>query len=104
MSTGRVLTYGVLGMPLAFAALPIYVHVPRFYAETTGTPLALLGIILLGARLLDAGIDPWLGWLADRVRRPVMAAVALLPLGIGFVALLNPPEATAALCCSVRLP
>lgn len=97
MTTGRILAYGLLGLPLAFAALPVYVHVPRFYAETTGLPLALLGVVLLGARLLDAGIDPWLGWLADRVSRRRMVAIALLPFAIGFVALLNPPSASPAL-------
>ena len=29
MTRGTVLAYGLLGLPLAFAALPIYVHVPR---------------------------------------------------------------------------
>ncbi|AXS79440.1 MFS transporter [Dechloromonas sp. HYN0024] len=96
MTNGRILAYGLLGLPLAFAALPIYVHVPRYYAEAAGMELALLGVILLGARLLDAGIDPWLGWLADRVSRPRMVAIALLPFAIGFVALLNPPDADAA--------
>lgn len=95
MSGARVLAYGLLGLPLAFAALPVYVHVPRYYAETAGLDLALLGAILLGARLLDAGIDPWLGALADRVSRPTMVAVALLPFAIGFVTLLNPPAAHA---------
>jgi GPH family glycoside/pentoside/hexuronide:cation symporter len=97
MTTGRLLAYGLLGLPLAFAALPLYVHVPRFYAETTGLPLALLGFILLGARLLDAGIDPWLGWLADRVSRRRMVAIALLPFAVGFVALLNPSSESPAL-------
>lgn len=97
MTPSRILAYGLLGLPLAFAALPIYVHVPRFYAETAGMELALLGFILLGARLLDAGIDPWLGWLADRVSRRRMVALALLPFGLGFVALLNPPAENAAL-------
>jgi len=97
MTTGRVLAYGLLGLPLAFAALPIYVHVPRFYAEVAGMELALLGAILLGTRLLDAGVDPWLGWLADRVSRPAMVAVALVPFAIGFVALLNPPGEHVAL-------
>jgi len=91
MTAPRILSYGLLGLPLAFAALPIYVHVPRYYAETTGMELALLGAILLGTRLLDAGIDPWLGWLADRVPRRRMLAMALLPFAAGFVALLNPP-------------
>jgi len=97
MPAGHPLAYGLLGLPLAFAALPIYVHVPRFYAETAGLPLALLGFILLGARLLDAGIDPWLGWLADRLPRRRMLAVALPPFAIGFVALLNPPASGAGL-------
>lgn len=97
MNRGRSLAYGVLGLPLAFAALPIYVHVPRYYAETTGLELALLGGILLGARLLDAFVDPWLGWLADRVPRPRMVALALFPFALGFVALLNPPASHASL-------
>ena len=92
----RTFSYGLLGLPLAFAALPIYVHVPRFYAEVAGMELALLGAILLGTRLLDAGIDPWLGWLADRVPRPTMVALALVPFAAGFVALLNPPANHAA--------
>ena len=95
MTGGRILAYGLLGLPLAFAALPIYVHVPRFYAEAAGMNLALLGAILLGARLFDAGIDPWLGWLADRVKRPQMVALALVPFTLGFVALLNPPAQDA---------
>jgi len=51
------LAYGLLALPLAFAALPLYVHVPAFYANVTGLDLGLLGAILLLARLLDAGID-----------------------------------------------
>ncbi|WP_281983760.1 MFS transporter [Azonexus hydrophilus] len=90
------LTYGLLALPLAFAALPLYVHVPAFYANVTGLDLGLLGGILLLARLLDAGIDPWLGWLADRVSRRRMVAVSLLPFAVGFVALLNPPVEHAA--------
>ena len=97
MTTPRILSYGLLGLPLAFAALPIYVHVPRYYAETTGMELALLGAILLVTRLLDACIDPWLGWLADRVPRRSMLAVALIPFALGFVALLNPPGGYVAI-------
>lgn len=96
MRTGKVLAYGLIGLPLAFAALPIYVHVPRYYAEVAGMELALLGAVLLGTRLLDAAIDPGLGWLADRMPRRRLLALALLPFALGFVALLNPPAAYAA--------
>ena len=90
MRAGTAWAYGLLGLPLAFAALPVYVHVPRFYSETTGLSLAMLGGILLAARVLDAFIDPWLGWWADRLPRRRMLALALVPFALGFVALLNP--------------
>ncbi|WP_319240125.1 MFS transporter [uncultured Propionivibrio sp.] len=103
MTNLTVLAYGLLGLPLAFAALPVYVHVPRFYAEHTGIALSLLGAILLGARLLDAFVDPWLGWWADRLPRRRMLAVALIPFALGFVALFNPPAGFTAVWLLVSL-
>ncbi|BAL27526.1 MFS transporter [Azoarcus sp. KH32C] len=102
---GNILAYGLLGLPLAFAALPVYVHVPRVYAARAGMDLALLGLILLGARLADAVLDPWLGCLADRLPKRRILVFALVPLAIGFVALLNPAasHATAWLLASLTL-
>lgn len=96
LSRPRALAYGALGLPLAFGALPIYVFVPSFYANAVGLPLALVGGILLAARLCDAVLDPWLGWLADRLPRRRMMAAALPPFAVGFVALFNPPAGDAA--------
>jgi Na+/melibiose symporter-like transporter len=56
-----VLAYGALGLPLAFAALPIYVHAPRLYAGDLGLSLATVGGVLLVARALDAITDPLIG-------------------------------------------
>jgi hypothetical protein len=49
-ATRHLLAYGALGLPLAMAALPVYVHVPRLYAEAAGMSLSLLGALLLAAR------------------------------------------------------
>lgn len=93
------LGYGLLGLPLAFVALPLYVHLPHLYAGRYGMPLATLGAVLLLARLFDALTDPWLGRLGDRLYarspRHVLvsgaAAAAVLALGMGL--LLFPPWA-----------
>jgi len=88
----RRLAYGLLCLPLAMAALPIYVHAPRLWAESTGMSLGLLGGLLLAARLLDAAIDPLLGAWADRVGSRRRLIVLALPfLAAGFCALLQPP-------------
>ena len=58
-------TYGGLGLPLAFVALPLYVMLPNHYAATLGVPLAWLGGVLLAARLLDAFVDPLIGRWVD---------------------------------------
>jgi len=90
------LGYGLLGLPLAFVALPLYVLLPNHYAREFGMPLAALGGVLLGARLFDAFIDPWLGRLSDRLfsrsTRAVltMGALAALVLAIGFALLFFP--------------
>jgi Na+/melibiose symporter-like transporter len=92
LSTGRLAAYGALGLPLAMAALPLYVHLPKLYAGDLGLPLALVGAILLVTRLADAISDPVLGWLADRwPRRERFVAAALPLLALGMLALLHPP-------------
>lgn len=98
------LPYGALGLPLAFVALPLYVVLPNHYATTFGVPLALLGAVLLGARLFDAVADPFIGRAADALfaRSPrhawwVVAAAAVV-LAAGFAALFFPAvESTNAL-------
>ncbi|WP_395702945.1 MFS transporter [Aquabacterium sp.] len=91
------LRYGALGAPMAFAALPLYVLLPSHYANQLGAPLAGLGAVLLGARTLDAAIDPWLGRLADGILgRPrghalAWATGAAVLLALGFCALFFPP-------------
>lgn len=66
LPTSILFAYGVFGMPLAMAALPSYVHVPKFYGDHLGVDLALLGGVLLALRLADGAIDPLLGVLSDR--------------------------------------
>ncbi|HRP66480.1 MAG TPA: MFS transporter, partial [Thauera sp.] len=91
-SRRALLAYGALGLPLAFAALPIYVHVPRLYAEGLGLSLALVGAVLLAARIVDALTDPLIGWANDRLpRRRLWIALALPALGAGMLGLLVPP-------------
>ncbi|MBK7656964.1 MAG: MFS transporter [Betaproteobacteria bacterium] len=93
---GDGLRYGLLGLPLTFCALPLYVLMPNLYAREWSVPLAALGAVLLGARLLDAVIDPLLGRLVDSLfatsLRAVLAlgAVAAGVLGLGFSALFMP--------------
>ena len=96
--TAALAAYGALGLPLAFAALPIYVHVPRLYAEGLGLSLALVGAVLLAARIFDAVTDPLIGWANDRLpRRRLWIALALPVLGAGMVGLLAPPAGAGAL-------
>lgn len=90
---GRVLAYGALGLPLAMAALPIYVHVPKLYGGALGLDLALVGAILMSVRLLDAVLDPGLGVLSDRrAGRKTFVALALPLLALGMLAVFNPPR------------
>jgi Na+/melibiose symporter-like transporter len=90
------LRYGLLGLPLAFCALPLYVLMPNLYARQWGVSLSALGAVLLGARLLDAVTDPLLGRLCDRLYATSLRAVLTLGvlasavLALGFSLLFVP--------------
>ena len=93
---------GGLGLPLAFVALPLYVHLPHWYATHYGVPLAALGMVLLLSRLTDALVDPWMGRLSDRLyarstQAVMLAAVlAAVCLVLGFTGLFFPPARWSA--------
>jgi len=93
LSPAALAAYGALGLPLAGAALPVYVHLPNLYGGILGMNLALLGALLLAMRLGDALIDPLLGALNDRLQRPrLMVVLGALLLAGGLLAAFNPPR------------
>ncbi|MGZ8358579.1 MAG: MFS transporter [Telluria sp.] len=94
----QLVSYGLLGLPLAMVALPIYVYLPKFYAGQSGLSLALIGGALLAARLAAAFLDPLLGWWIERGRGAFAWFVgAGSPLLLaGFVALFHPPALAGA--------
>ena len=93
--------YAAVALPLAAAALPVHLQVPKFYSML-GLDLAVIGAVLLGVRLLDAVSDPLLGALADRIPRrygghKAMIAVAVPALATGLLLLFNPPASSSQL-------
>ena len=88
--------YGLLGLPLAFVAMPLYVVLPQHYGQTLGVSLGALGAVLLLTRLADALIDPLLGRWVDHLlghptQRRLAVVLAALVLALGFGALFFPP-------------
>ena len=96
LGSAATLRYGLMGFALAFVALPLYVLLPHYYAANFGLPLATLGVLLLGGRLLDALIDPFLGRGINRLlhhspaQTLAWAAAAALVLAAGFAGLWFP--------------
>ena len=93
-TSAAVLRYGLVGLPLAGAALPLYLLTPQLYAAGLGLPLAWVGAALMASRLVDAFIDPLLGQWIDRTsgqRFQRWILPALLLLSLGLAALFLPP-------------
>ena len=93
----RLFAYSLTSIPLAMAALPIYVHVPKFYSDVVGLNLIAIGGLLLAARVFDAIQDPLLGYWSDRYRDARMGRMLWVMIGtpflaLGMVGLFNPPQ------------
>lgn len=100
LTRSALTAYAAVALPLAAAALPVHLHVPKFYAAL-GMDLAIIGFILLAVRVLDALSDPVLGVIADRLPsryggHKLMIACATPVLAAGLWLLFSPPPATEA--------
>lgn len=60
-----LLSYGVLGLPLAFLGFPLYVFLPK-YLTALGLSLTDIALLLLITRLVDAVQDPLIGAWSSR--------------------------------------
>lgn len=79
---------------IAMAGLPIYIHAPKFFADSYGVSLTALGLTLGALRFVDVVQDPLLGWFAetlDRSRPWWVAAAALLMAAAMFGLFAMPP-------------
>lgn len=97
LAISQGLAYGLPGLPLAFAALPLYVVLPNYYARHLGLSLASIGGLLMAVRLADALIEPWLGRVSDALlARSATAVLTISGLlaglhGLGMAGLFFPP-------------
>jgi GPH family glycoside/pentoside/hexuronide:cation symporter len=80
---------------LSGAGLPIYIYAPKYYADTYGVSLTVLGAVLGGLRFFDFVQDPVLGWLSERLRAAKAWAVtfgaAVLALSMVGLFAVAPP-------------
>ncbi len=94
---GVKLAYGLPSIAGAAMAIPIGIHMTKFYSDNVGVALGYIALGQAFARAFDAISDPLMGWMSDRTRtrwgrrRPWIAVGAPLA-AIFFVALFAPPE------------
>lgn len=92
-----LIAYGLLGLPLAAATLPLYVHLPNYYATDLGLGLAAVGTAMFAMRIWDVVTDPLVGILSDRIggrygRRRLWVALGLPVAMLGGWLMFRPPE------------
>jgi sugar (glycoside-pentoside-hexuronide) transporter len=96
LSRATVLGYGAGNFAFALLGLVVSVNLQFFYTDYVGLSAGLVSWSLLLARLVDAFIDPLMGYWSDRTRtrigrrRPYILA-ASIPLGVAFYLLFTPP-------------
>ncbi len=101
LSLATSLAYAAPGFFLAVVGAPLFIYVPKFYTDVVGVDAAVLGGVILAARLLDGVTDPLAGWLSDRTRtrfgrrRPFIAMAVVLQ-AVFLVAMYAPPSWDAA--------
>jgi Na+/melibiose symporter-like transporter len=91
----RLLAFALPAMPVAAFQLPFVILVPKFYAENIGLSFIAVGALIFFVRLIDAVLDPFVGYYADHSRprwgrRRTWFAFAAIPTTIGAFFVFNP--------------
>jgi Na+/melibiose symporter-like transporter len=96
----NILSFSAPGLPIAGTLLVVAVYLPRFYVGL-GMKFAAVGIAILVVRLLDIGLDPFLGVAMDRTKtaigryRPwLLVGTPVVMLGL-FMLLISPGKANS---------
>ncbi len=100
LGTSTKIFYGAPAFAGAAMAIPIAIHMPKFYSDVILAPIGLIALAIAAARSLDALTDPLMGWITDRThtrwgRRKPWIAVGVPLTALSVVALFTPPESLA---------
>lgn len=96
VATPTMLAYGFGAAAYGVKDFCFITFLLLFYNQVVGLPAAQVGFVIMCALLVDAFVDPAIGFLSDRTRsrwgrrHPWMYASAL-PIGLGWLLLWNPP-------------
>ncbi len=98
LSLPQLLAFGFPALPHAFIALPLNIVIPAFYATHTAVTLLQIGVFTSASRLLDAVLDPLVGFLSDRYgtpwgRRKPWGVAAGVVCAVSLFFLFQPPPA-----------
>jgi len=110
----EMILYNMAGFSFNVYDTILYAWLPYFYLPPEGTertafiPLAALGIIMAGGRVLDAVTDPLVGYWSDHTdskwgRRKPFIFVASPILFLAFILVWNPPVADTSIINAVYL-
>lgn len=96
LPTGTTLAYGFGTVAYGVKDFAFATFLLLFYNQVLGLPASQVGLVIMLALVLDAFIDPAIGFLSDRTRgswgrrHPWMYGSAI-PIAIGWLLLWNPP-------------
>lgn len=95
LSRKSIVGYAMLAPSIAFAELPLYLYLPKYYHIVFGLNLGTIGIILWVIRSLDALKDPFLGLGVDKLRQKKITyrqiiAFSMLPFIVSYYILFQP--------------
>ena len=95
LSTKIYYLFGDIGISMCIATVAFFMMF--FYSDVAHIDPAIVGTVLLLAKIWDAVSDPLFGWISDRTRskygkRKIYMLVGAVPLGISFALLWCIPE------------
>lgn len=82
----KKIAYAAPAFALAVVGIPVYVYIPKFYADVVGINITVLGYLMFSVRLFDAITDPAIGYISDRTHTRFGRRVPYMTIGSALIA------------------
>lgn len=106
LSVSQALIYALPALPLALPTLVLFIYLPTLYVEEFGLSLALVGVLLMAARVGDLVLDPLVGQLNDRLnanQQRFIILIGALICGAGLYLITRPIAGWAGISLMLSL-
>jgi GPH family glycoside/pentoside/hexuronide:cation symporter len=85
--------YSILAFNVGFLSIPLYLYLPKYYANNFAIPLSIIGLLIFAIRIFDTFWDLYVGYISNKINNSKkIIIISFLAILLSYPMLFSPPD------------